>query len=36
VRQKVESEERNIELTILRATGVVKLNEGDEVGGICG
>jgi hypothetical protein len=35
VRQKTESEERNIVLTILRATGVVALIEEDEAGGIC-
>jgi hypothetical protein len=32
VRQKLESEERNILLTILRTTGVVTLIEEDKVG----
>jgi hypothetical protein len=35
VRQKEGSEESNIVLTIVRATGVVTLIEEDKVGGTC-
>jgi hypothetical protein len=35
VRQKVESEEHSMVLTILKTTGVVTLIKEDAIGGIC-